>query len=369
MAPAVLAKRWPRRRLHRRRRAPPRAIVCAVLSGVALVVWWRGLRSPRPSDAPSPDAQLLNVRIPDARRPDAPTPAARVNVSAVVLFHNEYDTLRNTVASWERGGLLDAVDEVVFFLNGVADIEGFRREMPMLAAPDWAQKATVVNSNDNLRLGLAIARVVELAAYPHVLLLEKDWALVESADVVRAELRDAGRLVTDGVAHVVRFRHRHRPGAPLHARIMHEKREAAMLRQQSNLFCNLHHWVKDPVANYSSYFSRCEGDTNDEEPTWCSPAKYCQWNNNPGLFSRTWFLDGIGAEFKAMYEATFATDPGSNMLDFEYFTNWRYDVWNNKPYVVALPLGLFEHQEVGEQNLMNSTYRCSRVHFRHIRSP
>lgn len=44
------------------------------------------------------------------------------------------------------------------------------------------------------------------------------------------------------------------------------------------------------------------------------------------------------------------------MLDFEFYTNWKSEIWNDRDYVVALPPGLFEHQEVDEQDLVNTVW-------------
>lgn len=284
-------------------------------------------------------------------------------ISAVVLFHNEYPTLNHTLGSWERNGLLNVVSEVVFFLNGVASRDEFDKQIPRLKDPQWKGLARVVVSPDNRPLGLAIREMVRLAKHEYVLLLEKDWALIEPENEVHAQLSLSTSLIQKGVAHVVRFRHRHRPGVPLHARIMHEGREQQMLQQQSNLYCYMHHWIDDLDQNYSKYFWQCKGSDKLSERVWCAKARYCQWTNNPGMFSRRWFLEKLGDPFERDYNNTVKKDPNSGMLDFEFYTNWNMPIWNNRGYVVALPRGLFEHQEVGEQEMMNTVwYAWNRLH-------
>lgn len=283
-------------------------------------------------------------------------------LSAVVLFHNEYETLNHTLKTWEENGLYRYVSEMLFFLNGVSSEGKFRDKLPTLEKKPWQGMIKIFTSEENLKLGLAITKMVELANEENVLLLEKDWALVEPSSEVETTLGAAKRLLREGEANVVRFRHRDRPGAPLHARIMHEGREEQMLQQQKNLYCYLHHWVKDLPATYPEYFFRCSNRTEDAV-TWCSKAKYCQWTNNPAMFRRQWFLDELGRKYRQMYERTIKQDPSSAMLDFEFYTNWQHGVWNDRDFVVALPNGLFEHQEVGEQNLMNTVwYAWNRLH-------
>jgi hypothetical protein len=247
------------------------------------------------------------------------------------------------------------VSEVIFFLNGVSDQGEFNRSVKLKRSP-WETKARVISSAENLKLGVAILRMVTLAKFDHVLLLEKDWALIESNSEVSRQFVAAHDILRNNHAQVVRFRHRHRPGTPLHARIMHDGREGSMLAQQKNLLCYVHHWSAKLKHDYPNAFSECAGEYGLDEPVWCSPAEYCQWTNNPCMFSRSWFIKELGEPYMRMYNATSRADPNSNMLDFEFFTNWEHDVWNRRNFSVALPRGLFEHQEIGEQNIMNTVW-------------
>lgn len=275
--------------------------------------------------------------------------ADNINISAVVLFHNEYPTLNHTLYTWMS--LLPHLDEVIFFLNGVSSATEFQQKLKVLSRPEFTNHR-VVPSAKNLPLGIAIKKMVEEAQYENVLLLEKDWALIEddAGDVLKSSVK----LLDNGV-HVVRLRHREFPGAPLHARMMHDGREDSILREQQNLFCYVHHWIDDPVVSYPEHFSVCPG-TDHSEGIWCAKAKLCQWTNNPALFKRTWFLDELGNQFELDYEETVKRDPKSNMLDFEFYTNWKGEVWNDREFVVGLPRGLFEHQEIGEGGVMNTVW-------------
>eukprot|EP00178_Gracilaria_changii_P003502 TRINITY_DN151_c0_g2_i10.p1 TRINITY_DN151_c0_g2~~TRINITY_DN151_c0_g2_i10.p1 ORF type:complete len:803 (+),score=170.53 TRINITY_DN151_c0_g2_i10:10665-13073(+) len=283
-------------------------------------------------------------------------------ISVVVLFHFEYDTLNHTLHTWMKNDLVSHVAELVFFLNGMNSKEPFLERLPLLEHAPWSAVTRVEPNADNLKLGLAIRRMVQLASHDYVLLLEKDWALIEHPSEVAHQLSIGVSLLNSSVAHVVRYRHRTHAGAPLHARIMHENREQQMLDQQTNLYCYIHHWVKDPTEQYAQFFTRCEG-TQHGDDVWCSTAKYCQWTNNPSLFKRNWFLQELADRFAEDYKNTMRTNANSNMLDFEFYTNWNSTIWNDREFVVALPFGLFEHQEVGEQNLMNTVwYAWNRLH-------
>lgn len=283
-------------------------------------------------------------------------------ISAVILFHSEYPTLNHTLDTWEKNGLHTLIDDFLFFLNGIETANEFERLIPRVRDPQWFGKVRTVPSKANLPLGLAIRHMVELARHEYVLLLEKDWALIEPIGEVRMQLSASVSMIEAGTAHVVRFRHRKRPGAPLYAQITYEGRENRILQRQTNLFCYMHHWIDDLSKQYGRYFNNCtpssvsSASAGSKKTFWCSKAKYCNWTNNPGIFSRTWFLTHLGDPFARDYNQTVKSDHNSHMLDFEFYTNWKYEIWNDRDYIIALPLGLFEHDEVDEQTIQNTVF-------------
>lgn len=287
-------------------------------------------------------------------------------MSIVVLFHNEYGSLKTALSSWLKYGLTDYADEVLIFLNGVRSDGEFRRRLPEFEAKIPAEKRRVEVSPENLPLGLAITRMVELAKYDYVLLLEKDWELIENNEVMKSRLDDSKVLVGSGVAHLVRHRHRHNPGVPLHALIMHQGREESIFRQQPNLLCYCHHWMKDPVSNYpgKGYMWHCGGKKHnvEEEDVWCATSEYCNWTNNPGVFLKKWFLDEVGERYRKEYAIEKQKHGTSSpFLDFEYYTNWRRYAWTEKNFSIALGAGLFSHAETEHRHFNTFWYAHYRL--------
>lgn len=285
-------------------------------------------------------------------------------LSILVLFHNEYDTLIPVLDSWIEGGLVDYADEILFFLNDARSTTSFYRKVPAVKDRMPASKVRVFAQHPNLRIGLAIKKMVELASHEYVLLLEKDWKLVEPRLTMQSRLRDSKVLVGSGTATLVRHRHRDNPGVPIHALIMHDGREELMMANQPNLMCFVHHWQKDPTIVYpgADKMWRCGGVRHNivEEDMFCSKAKYCQWTNNPAVFRKSWFHD-LGELFARDYETEIKTEgKNSPFLDFEYYTNWRSYAWNDKNYTVAVGAGLFSHLEVEHKHFNTFWY----AHFR-----
>ena len=287
-------------------------------------------------------------------------------MSIVVLFHNEYDSMKTALNSWIEKGLIDYVDEILFFLNGVPSEAAFTEGIPDYASRIPEPKRRLYVSKENLPLGLAITKMVEMASHEYILLLEKDWELIEPQEVMRSRLVDSKVIVGSGVAHLVRHRHRHNPGVPLHALIMHQGREESIIRQQKNLLCYVHHWQKDPPNMFpgNGIMRRCGGPQNnvDEEDVYCSSSEYCQWTNNPGVFKKQWFMDEIGHEYRKQYEIELKQHGKSSpFLDFEYYTNWRSYAWSDKNFTVAVGTGLFRHAETEHQHFNTVWYAHYRL--------
>lgn len=291
---------------------------------------------------------------------------AQKKLSIVVLFHNEYDSLKYALRSWIDNGLIDYADEILFFLNGVRSESTFKSIITDYTERVPEEKRDIHASAENLPLGLAILKMVQLAKHEYVLLLEKDWELIEQPETMRSRLDDSKVLVGTGVAHLVRHRHRHNPGVPLHALIMHEGREESIFRMQKNLLCFIHHWQKDPTVMYpgAGIMRRCGGAENNAEETdvFCSSSVYCQWNNNPCLFKKNWFIDDVGLEYQKQYKIEFDKyGKTSPFLDFEYYTNWRPYAWTDKNFTVAVGTGLFRHAETEHHHFNTFWYAHYRL--------
>lgn len=271
-------------------------------------------------------------------------------MSVVVLFHNEYDSLRTALRSWVDNGLIAQVDEVLFFVNGGDSESSFVSNLPEVKTGIPDSKRRIFIQRENLKLGLAINKMVSMATHEFVLLLEKDWALIEDAKKTESRLLDSKVIVGTGIAHLIRHRHRHNPGVPLHALIMHQGRESSIMRGQRNLMCYVHHWQKDPTLVYpgKGRMWRCGGQKKhmEEKDVYCSVSEFCQWTNNPCVFQKEWFLREVGDRFLVEYKKEHAQyGDTSPFLDFEYYTNWRSYAWTEKNFTVAVGEGLFSHAE------------------------
>jgi hypothetical protein len=73
---------------------------------------------------------------------------------------------------------------------------------------------------------------------------------------------------------------------------------------------------------------------------WCSDSFYCNWTNNPQLWSVAWWND----EYVKRFDAFKSTDP---WYDLESYMNWEPGSWNDRKFTVAQGEGLFKHVDRG----------------------
>ena len=282
---------------------------------------------------------------------------SRPPISVVVLFHREYETFNSTLQTWEQNGLVPFVSELVVFMNGMSseDKDSFFEKIPRLKEKVWEQSTiNLINSEENMPLGLAIGNASELAQNDIILLLEKDWALIESGRVVQNELENSVSMLVEGIADAVRLRHRENPGIPDFGRLHGEGHEDDVMVTNKPTVCNFHKWMDNLNETYPSVFQLC-GNSLRGEKIWCANSEYCEWTNNPVMFKKQWYRDALKIPYGKHLKDIRESDPSARIPIFENWVRYESD-WAEKQYVIALPHGLFQHKEIGEESFFNKVY-------------
>ena len=71
---------------------------------------------------------------------------------------------------------------------------------------------------------------------------------------------------------------------------------------------------------------------------WCSDSFYCNWTNNPQMWSVKWWQE----EYIARFDKFKFNDP---YHDIETYMNWEPDSWGSRKWTVAQGAGLFTHRD------------------------
>jgi hypothetical protein len=73
---------------------------------------------------------------------------------------------------------------------------------------------------------------------------------------------------------------------------------------------------------------------------YCSDSYYCNWTNNPQLWSVEWW----NREYVANFDKFTRNDP---WYDLEVYMNWEPNSWNDRKFTVGQGDGLFKHVDRG----------------------
>ncbi|ELR12637.1 uncharacterized protein ACA1_091470 [Acanthamoeba castellanii str. Neff] len=175
----------------------------------------------RPSGSGGPVARFTQKIIPpgwqkcvDCCVPPEPVPgSADQSLAIIVTVQDELASLVNALKSWQRHGLLDYAQERYLNIDG-GDSDSRNRITGLARSYGF----TVFTSETSQGISSAMARLMQAVKSPFVLLLEKDWKLVESRATVLKQLDLAKRLMfsrqNGSRADLVKFRSRWNFGFP-----------------------------------------------------------------------------------------------------------------------------------------------------------
>ena len=100
-------------------------------------------------------------------------------------------------------------------------------------------------------------------------------------------------------------------------------KEDTVLKRQPNLLCNFYHWIDNPDRRWPEKFWPCgktgaeDGEGPPNDVFYCSSGEYCNWTNNPVLFSKEWWLTEY---VHKRFGAAKSSNPYKNL---EGYMNWE----------------------------------------------
>mmetsp|Transcript_26505 Transcript_26505/g.37316 ORF Transcript_26505/g.37316 Transcript_26505/m.37316 type:complete len:402 (+) Transcript_26505:164-1369(+) len=249
-------------------------------------------------------------------------------LSVIVLCWNELLGLENSLKSWQKGGLLDYAAEVIVYFQEIN-----QTKVDLVEKYNDNNKIKVIGTEKNRNVGFALSTLVRTAQNEHVLFLEKDWELVEPCKVAE-QLNGGLDLLVQGVADQVKYRSRMNAGYPNWAEILYKDKEDNVFNSQPNLLCNFYHWIGNPDCRWPDKFTVCWRDPK----FYCVNSYYCNWTNNPSMFSKTWWMKNLDSIARGVGE--------DHVHNWEGLLNSDWSVWNNKNFIIASGDGLFTHHEI-----------------------
>jgi len=284
-------------------------------------------------------------------------PGERLPISIVMIDHKTPQTLRETLKTYHDNALFDLVTDSYLYIQqidqyprgGLDSLQEFNLSFTL-----------IMGTTENTYVHGAINRLMATATQPYVLLLEKDFQLVEPLWMTGVRLESALRLMNSERLRVVRMKSRRAPGAPEFARaVVSSGREAdlfnpAGLGGQSNqrdLVCQTLYWLSDEQFEqmlnatdpaHRLGIRRCGADS------WCFPPDLCHWTNQAVLVDRVWWMRNMWRAVDQLRPLVDNDYQRHNALEIaaRYGSSGVSWLTGTTAPVVAVSRGLFSHRDM-----------------------
>lgn len=201
-----------------------------------------------------------------------------MEISIGILAWKSGATLQKTLETCQKNGLLHLSDDVTIYFQEISE-----------ADKKLAEKYHVryIGGAENVGIGKGFISLAEQAKYDNILLLEHDWNLIENPSVTKKRLLSGIDLLNIGF-HVVKYRHRNRPGVPLYSETF-KGRELDYLDEwhqcTSPHLLESVHWL-DPAEQFPDKIQK-EGEY------FITTSRWGNWSNNPSLFKKDFYIEVV----------------------------------------------------------------------------
>ena len=269
--------------------------------------------------------------------------AARRTIALGVVTYRAPESLRHSLESWRRSGLLDLVDERMVFANDPSAVD------VALAKEFGLDFYATGEFGGNVMIGGAVTYLVGNATADYLLLLEKDFPFAPevegNAHNSMREIFAGVQLLSRGVADIYRLRgaldfpsegyrdccHNECPGYSRWA----SKGRWVDHQNYLSIYC------EPNVVNISrGRAAQCAAEPSAPD-VFCYSSSDSAYSNNPTLISRAWYT-------KTLRDWTLSRldKLQFNNHDFEESVTESWLGWSPPARICASKRGLFRHYEV-----------------------
>ena len=202
----------------------------------------------------------------------------KLPISICILSWKSGSTLKNTLRSYKKYGLLEMVDDIVILFQEVSEEDKKTAEK---------YKVKYIGLKENIGIGKGMKMLAENASTENILFLEHDWELIEEKSFVFSHIKGGLDLLDSGFD-VVRYRSRKNPGYPLIS-IRNKGKELDYYDDwhectSPHLLESLH-WL-DPAVEFPDKIQK-QGEY------FVTTSRWANWTNNPYLVKKSYLLEKI----------------------------------------------------------------------------
>lgn len=240
-------------------------------------------------------------------------------ISIGILSWNSGKTLKNTLASYRKNGLLELSDDITILFQEVSSEDN-----------KLAKKFGInyIGLKENIGIGKGISKLVENAKHETVLFLEHDWELIENQKTVSSQLQEGLNMLENGYD-IVRYRSRSNPGYPVHS-MKHKGKELEYYdtwhKVNAPQLLESMYWL-DPAVSFPDKIQKSGN-------FFVTTSRWANWTNNPFLLQKSFFKKNI-----------------QNIAEkSEHFERDIAEWWVQQNFIIAQGEGLFMHNDIDKHS-------------------
>lgn len=240
-------------------------------------------------------------------------------VSIGILSWNSGKTLKNTLASYRKNGLLELSDDITILFQEVSTED-----------KKLAKKFGIkyIGLQENIGIGKGISKLVENAKHETVLFLEHDWELIENQKTVSSQLQEGLNMLENGYD-IMRYRSRSNPGYPVHS-MRYKGKELEYYdtwhKVHAPQLLESMYWL-DPAASFPDKIQKSGN-------FFVTTSRWANWTNNPFLLKKSFFKKNI----QKIAEKS------------EHFERDIAEWWVQQNFRIAQGEGLFMHNDIDKHS-------------------
>lgn len=250
-------------------------------------------------------------------------------ISIGILSWNSGKTLKNTLASYRKNGLLELSDDITILFQEVSTEDD-----------KLAKKFGIkyIGLKENIGIGKGISKLVENAKNETFLFLEHDWELIENQKTVSSQLQEGLNMLENGYD-IVRYRSRSNPGYPVHS-MRHKGKELEYYdtwhKVNAPQLLESMYWL-DPAASFPDKIQKSGN-------FFVTTSRWANWTNNPFLLKKSFFKKNI----QKIAEKS------------EHFERDIAEWWVQQNFRIAQGEGLFMHNDIDKHSKPTITEKIIR---------
>lgn len=207
------------------------------------------------------------------------------DITLAILTWNSPKTLKNTLESYKKNGLLNMVTPMIYFQERTPEDDAIARSYGI---------TKVLGTSKNVGVLEAFIDIVNNVKTPYFIMAEVDFVLVNHEEKTRKVLDDCIHLMMEKDVKYVRLRDRKNPGKPLHSRSQIPVSDDKLEDYDYNGYIHLPeivHFIEHPDEKVPDVFTTVKPPEFNYKWYLCDFADY-HWSTN-AYIAQTKFLKDI----------------------------------------------------------------------------